>query len=134
MWNINSYRVFLYPLILIFLLGSVYFFISSTDLFKLAFAASIVFTISFLPHWVSWNFNGYENKEQWSDIENLYSNLRVLAPGRIMWEPNSELNKYGTPMVLMTIPLYTHHSSMEGLYFDSSITTPFHFIAVSGLA
>jgi len=34
----------------------------------------------------------------------------------------------------MTIPLYTHHSSMEGLYFDSSITTPFHFIAVSGLA
>ena len=23
---------------------------------------------------------------------------------------------------------------MEGLYFDSSITTPFHFIAVSGLA
>jgi hypothetical protein len=134
MWNINSYRVFLYPLILIFLLGSVYFFISSTDLFKLAFAASIVFTISFLPHWVSWNFNGYENKEQWSDIENLYSNLNNLSPGRIMWEPNPDLNKYGTPMVLMTIPLYTHHSSMEGLYFDSSITTPFHFIAVSGLA
>ena len=51
-----------------------------------------------------------------------------------MWEPNSDLNKYGTPMVLMTIPLYTDHSSMEGLYFDSSITTPFHFIAVSGLA
>jgi len=51
-----------------------------------------------------------------------------------MWEPNSDLNKYGTPMVLMTIPLFTDHSSMEGLYFDSSITTPFHFIAVSGLA
>ena len=51
-----------------------------------------------------------------------------------MWEPNSELNKYGTPMVLMTIPLFTEHTSMEGLYFDSSITTPFHFIAVSGLA
>ena len=51
-----------------------------------------------------------------------------------MWEPNSDLNKYGTPMVLMTIPLFTEHTSMEGLYFDSSITTPFHFIAVSGLA
>ena len=37
-------------------------------------------------------------------------------------------------MVLMTIPLFTEHTSMEGLYFDSSITTPFHFIAVSGLA
>ncbi len=51
-----------------------------------------------------------------------------------MWEPNSDLNKYGTPMVLMTIPLFTEHTSMEGLYFDSSITNPFHFIAVSGLA
>jgi hypothetical protein len=100
----------------------------------LTFTASIIFTVSFLPYWVSWNFNGYENKDQWGDIESLYSGLNNLSPGRIMWEPNSDLNKYGTPMVLMTIPLYTHHSSMEGLYFDSSITTPFHFIAVSGLA
>ena len=34
----------------------------------------------------------------------------------------------------MTIPHFTNHTSMEGLYFDSSITTPFHFISVSGLA
>tara|TARA_B100000579_G_scaffold415536_1_gene410245 strand:- start:297 stop:1247 length:951 start_codon:yes stop_codon:yes gene_type:complete len=90
--------------------------------------------MSFLPHWVNWNFTGYEGKEDWEEIEKLYSSLEKLPPGRIMWEPNSELNKYGTPMVLMTIPLFTDHTSMEGLYFDSSITTPFHFIAVSGLA
>ncbi len=117
-----------------FVVGFIYFLSSSTDIFKLATAGLIIFTITFLPYWVSWNFNGYENKDQWSDIDNLYSSLNKLSPGRIMWEPNSDLNKYGTPMVLMTIPLYTNHSSMEGLYFDSSITTPFHFIAVSGLA
>ena len=91
-------------------------------------------SVSYLPHWVNWNFTGYENKSSWGDIESLYSVLNNLPPGRIMWEPNSDLNKYGTPMVLMTIPMFTHHTSMEGLYFDSSITTPFHFIAVSGLA
>ena len=133
-WNISGYKIFLYPLISVLTFGFVYFFSSSVNLFKLTFTASIIFTVSFLPYWVSWNFNGYENKDQWGDIENLYSSLNTLSPGRIMWEPNSDLNKYGTPMVLMTIPLYTHHSSMEGLYFDSSITTPFHFIAVSGLA
>tara|TARA_B100000427_G_scaffold309498_1_gene298562 strand:- start:462 stop:1268 length:807 start_codon:yes stop_codon:yes gene_type:complete len=37
-------------------------------------------------------------------------------------------------MVLMTIPMFTNHESVEGLYFDSSITTPFHFVTVSGLA
>jgi len=91
-------------------------------------------SVSYLPHWVNWNFTGYENKSSWGDIESLYSVLNNLPPGRIMWEPNSDLNKYGTPMVLMTIPMFTHHTSMEGLYFDSSITTPFHFITVSGLA
>ena len=133
-WNIASYKIFIYPVLLMALIGIVYFFSSSTNIFKLSFAFSIILTVTFLPYWVSWNFNGYENKEQWSDIDSLYSNLNELPPGRIMWEPNADLNKYGTPMVLMTIPLYTHHSSMEGLYFDSSITTPFHFIAVSGLA
>ena len=133
-WNIDNYKIFLYPIVILFFIGAIYFYISTANLFKLAFTASVIFTISFLPYWVSWNFNGYENKDQWTDIEKLYSNLNELPPGRIMWEPNSDLNKYGTPMVLMTIPLYTHHTSVEGLYFDSSITTPFHFIAVSGLA
>ena len=133
-WNIDNYKIFLYPIVFLFFVGAIYFYISTANLFKLAFTAAVIFTISFLPYWVSWNFNGYENKDQWTDIEKLYSNLNELPPGRIMWEPNSDLNKYGTPMVLMTIPLYTHHTSVEGLYFDSSITTPFHFIAVSGLA
>ena len=96
---------------------------------------SIIFsTVSFLPHWLNWNFTGYEGKNDWTQIENLYSKLADLEPGRIMWEPNSDMNKYGTPMTLMTIPYFTEHTSMEGLYFDSSITTPFHFISVSGLA
>ena len=96
---------------------------------------SIIFsTISFLPHWLNWNFTGYEGKNDWNQIQSLYTKLENLKPGRIMWEPNSDMNKYGTPMTLMTLPYFTKHTSMEGLYFDSSITTPFHFISVSGLA
>ena len=118
-WNIDNYKIFLYPIVFLFFVGAIYFYISTANLFKLAFTASVIFTISFLPYWVSWNFNGYENKDQWTDIEKLYSNLNEIPPGRIMWEPNSDLNKYGTPMVLMTIPLYTHHTSVEGLYICS---------------
>tara|TARA_B100000900_G_scaffold184000_1_gene156070 strand:+ start:97 stop:1125 length:1029 start_codon:yes stop_codon:yes gene_type:complete len=91
-------------------------------------------TLSYLPHWLNWNFSGYESKDNWKDITTLYQGLDKLPPGRIMWEPNSDLNKYGTPMVLMTIPMFTDHQSVEGLYFDSSITTPFHFLTVSGVA
>ena len=56
--------------------------------------------------------------------------LNKLPDGRVMWENNSGLNKYGTPMAPMLIPYWTEGSqkSMEGLYFESSLTTPFHFI------
>ncbi len=104
-------------------------FLIYTTLVSLTFG-----TLSYLPHWLNWNFSGYESKNNWSDITTLYEALNSLEPGRIMWEPNSDLNKYGTPMVLMTIPMFTDHQSVEGLYFDSSITTPFHFLTVSGLA
>ncbi len=104
-------------------------FLIYTTLVSLTFG-----TLSYLPHWLNWNFSGYESKNNWTDIKTLYEGLDALEPGRIMWEPNSDLNKYGTPMVLMTIPMFTDHQSVEGLYFDSSITTPFHFLTVSGLA
>tara|TARA_B100000686_G_scaffold173692_1_gene180877 strand:+ start:151 stop:2346 length:2196 start_codon:yes stop_codon:yes gene_type:complete len=130
----NKYRLFVLSIIFLSSLGIILFYSSLYKLFNFGLFVFIISSMSFLPHWVNWNFTGYEGKEDWKDIEALYSSLNKLPPGRIMWEPNSDLNKYGTPMVLMTIPLFTDHSSMEGLYFDSSITTPFHFIAVSGLA
>ena len=133
-FEFNRYKLFVFVIIGFTLLGVVLFYSSSYKLFSLGVFVFVISSMSFLPHWVNWNFTGYEGKEEWKEIETLYSSLEKLPPGRIMWEPNSELNKYGTPMVLMTIPFFTDHTSMEGLYFDSSITTPFHFIAVSGLA
>ena len=145
--SINSYLMYLYyskwgntystTAISVILIILVMFLISINSEKFLIYTTlvSLTFgTLSYLPHWLNWNFSGYESKNNWSDITTLYEGLDTLEPGRIMWEPNSDLNKYGTPMVLMTIPMFTDHQSVEGLYFDSSITTPFHFLTVSGLA
>ena len=50
--------------------------------------------------------------------------------GRAHWEYEGDLNRYGTPMALMLLPFWTDGciGSMEGLYFESSATTPFHFL------
>jgi hypothetical protein len=46
-----------------------------------------------------------------------------------MWEANRDLNRYGTPMALMLTGYWSEgHPSMEGLLFESSLTTPFHFL------
>ena len=145
--SINSYLMYLYyskwgntystttiSVILIILFMFLISINSEKFLIYTTLVSLIFGTLSYLPHWLNWNFSGYESKNNWSDITTLYEGLDSLEPGRIMWEPNSDLNKYGTPMVLMTIPMFTDHQSVEGLYFDSSITTPFHFLTVSGLA
>jgi hypothetical protein len=85
-----------------------------------------------LPGWVKWNYEGYEGKADWPEYENLMETVDALPPGRIMWEANSEMNRYGTPMALMLFPFWSEgHPSMEGLFFESSLTTPFHFLNAS---
>ena len=85
-----------------------------------------------LPGWVKWNFEGYEGKPVWNEYENLMQTVDELPDGRVMWEANSDMNKYGTPMSLMLFPFWSEgHPSMEGLFFESSLTTPFHFLNAS---
>ncbi|MBU1226253.1 MAG: hypothetical protein KJ698_03435 [Actinobacteria bacterium] len=84
------------------------------------------------PGWARWNFTGYEGKDGWTEYQNLMEELDRLPDGRVMWEANRDLNRYGTPMALMLTGYWTEgHPSMEGLLFESSITTPFHFLNAS---
>ena len=56
--------------------------------------------------------------------------------GRAYWEYDKALEKFGTPMTPMLLPYYTKSciGSMEGLYFEASSTTPFHFLVQSELS
>jgi len=91
-----------------------------------------VLSIHDVPGWVKWNFEGYEGKADYGEYRALMETVDTLPPGRIMWEANSDMNKYGTPMALMLFPYWSEgHPSMEGLFFESSLTTPFHFLNAS---
>ena len=56
--------------------------------------------------------------------------------GRAMWEYEPELNEMGTPDTLMLLPYWTNGciDSMEGLYYESSATTPYHFLNAAELS
>jgi hypothetical protein len=88
------------------------------------------------PSWVSLNFRGFEGREAFGEYIALMETVDELPDGRIMWEPHSpEMGKYGTPLALMLLPYWSEgHPSMEGLYFESSLTTPFHFLNTAELA
>ena len=89
---------------------------------------------SFIPSWARWNFSGYEGKPAYPEYRDIVQTMDTLGEtngcGRAMWEHEEQHDRYGTPMALMLLPFWTDGciGSMEGLFFEASSTTPYHFI------
>ncbi|HVF73748.1 MAG TPA: hypothetical protein VM938_01760 [Acidimicrobiales bacterium] len=97
-------------------------------------------TRSFIPDWVKWNYTGYEGKAAYPEYRDVVTTMdrvgRDVGCGRAMWEYESEQDRFGTPMALMLLPYWTNGciGSVEGLFFESSATTPYHFLNQSELS
>jgi hypothetical protein len=95
---------------------------------------------SFLEDWARYNFTGLEGKPAYPEYRDLVAMTARVGEeygcGRSMWEYGERLGSYGTPMAPMLLPFFTDGciGSMEGLYFEASSTTPFHFITQSALS
>jgi len=83
---------------------------------------------TFIDFWIEYNYEGYEKKPDYDVFQSIVSRLERLPPGRVMWEGSNDLGRFGTPIAFMSFPYWTNQSSMEGIYFESSFTTPFHFM------
>ena len=97
----------------------------------------------FIPYWARYNYTGYESgttadftAKSWPEYHAFLDTANSLPPGRMLWEGGDAIGAYGTPLALMLLPYWTHGriQSMEGLYFEASTTTPYHFMTVATLA
>ncbi len=91
---------------------------------------------SYIPDWVHWNYSGYQDAGK-SGRQAYFAIIRTMRHigatdgcGRAMYEYEPALNDMGTPDALMLLPYWTNGciATMEGLYYESSATTPFHFL------
>ena len=99
---------------------------------------------SYVPDWVEWNYSGYQStgKARMAEYFALVAEMKKLGRdpadgcGDAFWEYEPELDQMGTPDALMLLPYWTKGciGSEEGLYYESSATTPYHFLNVSELS
>ncbi len=102
---------------------------------------------SFVSGWAEWNFTGYQARQGndngggWDEYIAVVDTMAEIGEatdgcGRAFWEFAPELNRYGTTMAMMLLPFWTESciGSMEGLYFESSATVPYHFLMQSELS
>ncbi|WP_419944764.1 glycosyltransferase [Candidatus Poriferisodalis sp.] len=96
---------------------------------------------NFVSGWAQWNFRGYEGRPAYPEYYDFVTTMdevgRQHECGRLLWEYDRDIvGAYGTPMAPMLMPQWTDGciASMEGLYFESSPTVPFHFLMQSELS
>jgi hypothetical protein len=87
-----------------------------------------------VANWSAWNYSGYEGKDAYPEYRALIDTMERVGRrdgcGQTMWQYDPSLNRFGTTMALMLLPMWSNGciGSMEGLLFESSATTPYHFL------
>lgn len=96
---------------------------------------------NFVSGWARWNFRGYEGRPSYPEYYEFVEAMSDVGNsdgcGRLLWEYDRDVvGAYGTPMAPMLLPHWTDGciASMEGLFFESSPTVPFHFLMQSELS
>ena len=90
--------------------------------------------------WSRYNFSGYEGRPQYPEYYDVVQTMAEIGKthgcGRVEWENNEDNGQYGTTMALMLLPHWTDGcmASMEGLFFEASGTTPYHFLTTAAMS
>ncbi len=90
--------------------------------------------------WTRYNWQGYEGRGAYPEYNAVVNSMdeigRTRGCGRALWENNSDNSEYGTTMALMLLPHWTDGciASMEGLFFEASGTTPYHFLTTAAMS
>lgn len=79
-----------------------------------------------LEGWSRWNLSGYETKPMWPHFFlTAQTNAGPLDGPRVIFEHDPDNNDIGSTRALEALPMFGSRPALEGLYMESSITSPF---------
>jgi hypothetical protein len=103
---------------------------------------AILFVIPYVNHfekkiesWIPWNYTGFEAKRLWPAFSRVNHFLKGAASDpRVVYEHSPLHNGAGTTRAFESLPLFSGRSTLEGLYMQSSISSPFVFYIQSEIS
>lgn len=83
---------------------------------------------SFIDYWIEWNYSGFEKKSFWPVFSSVNEYLKGdESDPRVVYEHSAKHNQAGTVRAFESLPLFSGRSTLEGLYMQSTVTSPFVF-------
>lgn len=84
--------------------------------------------ISNYPHWIRWNYSGWNSKPKWPEVKNLFEKIQGdFNQARFSNEHHPILNETGTTRVFESLPLFAHRATLESLYQEANQMAPFAY-------
>ncbi len=88
-----------------------------------------------LPTWLAWNNAGSEARPAWPIYQRLAHRLKGdYADPRVVYEHSMGHRRFGSVRAFEVLPLWSGRATLEGLYNQSSINSPFIFYLQSELS
>ncbi len=82
----------------------------------------------FTPHWIKWNYEGFEGKGTWKQFQELNEFLNgSFQDPRVVYEHSPIHNRFGSSRAFESLPLFAGRATLEGLYMQSTISSSFIF-------
>lgn len=93
----------------------------------LAVVLWLSFNVTFIKSWIVWNYTGFEGKKAWPLFQQINDYLKKTDGGRVVYEHSPVHNAFGTERAFENLPFFAKRNTLEGLYMQSSISSPFIF-------
>ncbi|MEM7827006.1 MAG: 6-pyruvoyl-tetrahydropterin synthase-related protein [Candidatus Aenigmatarchaeota archaeon] len=91
--------------------------------------------VTYIHDWIKWNYEGFENKHLWSTFSDVNEFLKGNASDpRVVYEHSDFHNSAGTIRAFESLPLFSGRSTLEGLYMQSTVSSPFVFYIQSEIS
>lgn len=100
----------------------------------LAVGLWIAFNVTYIKGWIAWNYTGFEGKETWALFKQINDYLGKTDGGRVVYEHSPVHNAFGTERAFENLPFFARRNTLEGLYMQSSISSPFIFYIQSEIS
>ncbi len=88
--------------------------------------------VTYIGSWIDWNYSGIENKPSANEYFGINNFLNgSISDPRVVFEHSPSYESMGGIRAFESLPLWSGRSTNEGLYMQSSISSPFVFYAQS---
>lgn len=94
----------------------------------------VTFNVTYIKSWIAWNYSGFEGKKTWPLFQQINTYLSQSQDGRVVYEHSPLTNAFGTERAFESLPFFAHRNTLEGLYMQSSPSSPFIFYIQSEIS